>query len=54
MNYYGYIIEPLSAGGILSSATLNRLDWFGLGAGSVSKTAAFIVLLMVAKWTIFR
>lgn len=54
MNYYGYIIEALSAGGILSSATLNRLDWFGLGAGSVSKTAAFIVLLMVAKWTIFR
>lgn len=52
MNYYGYIIEPLSAGGILSSATLNRLDWFGLGAGSVSKTAAFIVLLMVASWAI--
>lgn len=52
MNYYGYIIEPLSAGGILSSATLNRLDWFGLGAGSVSKTAAFIVLLMVVSWAI--
>ena len=52
MNYYGHIIEPLSAGRMLSSATLNRLDWFGLGAGSISKTAAFIVLLMVVSWAI--
>ena len=39
--------------GIFVSATqgaLNRLDWFELGAGSISKTAAFIVMLMVASW----
>lgn len=39
--------------GIFVSATqgaLNRLDWFELGAGSISKTGAFIVMLMVASW----
>lgn len=28
----------------------DRLDWFGLGAGSISKTAAFIIILMIASW----
>ncbi len=33
-------------------STIERLDWFYLGAGSISKTGAFIVLLMVTFWAV--
>lgn len=35
---------------IATQGALDRLDWFGLGAGSISKTGAFIAMLMAASW----
>lgn len=52
MDFGNNIINQIATCGIFSSAVINRLDWFDLGAGSISKTAALIMLMIIASWAL--